>query len=318
MPNEIVEKINAIMTGFTGLIGNSIYKNLLLKNYSQIFCLTRRKINKNPDPKTYIVEYNYQNLEERLKAIKNPSEMKWDIFLFTGESIFSIINYKKWQRIRDSRITINQKLISVLEKTDFNIRRIFAASAIGIYYGNSLEEVNEDSPISSNLVSSLIKEWEETVLNSIYKDKAVIMRIGAVLDKNSKISQSLRLPSLFSIGISFKGSTYFPWIYLEEIPSIIDFLIKKDWTGIVNVVAPSYITYEDFVRKFVEHKSLLKKALIINVSLKTLKSLLQILMKDYYEMIFSLFQSPKIIPQRLLDLGYNYSFPTLESVIEKI
>jgi len=308
----------ALITGSTGLIGSSIYKNFLYQNYDKIFCLTRKKT-KQANEKTFF--YNYQDLENFSRDVLSKDISKniiFDIFLFSGETIFGFINQKKWQRIYDSRVTVNKNVINLLSKFSFPVRKIFSASAIGVYYGNDHNQVDEDSSISSNLVSDLIKEWESTLLDSVFRNVSVLMRFGAVLSKNSKISQSLFLPSLFSIGFSFTENYYFPWIFLDEIHFIIKFLIEKDFSGVVNVVSPEYITYEDFVEKFVQYKSLFKKAFLIKIPSKIFEKSLKFFMKDYYEMIYSLFRSPKVIPKRLLDLGYNYSFPSLQNILDKI
>lgn len=303
--------MNILFLGSTGLIGNNILKNIdninYFKNYNKIFCFTRKKISSS-NPNINLINYTFYNLENTLKEIIQQNPNKWVILLFTGETIFDIITSKKWEKIYNSRVLINKKVINILEETKAEVDKIISSSAIGIYYKSSLLQVNENSPIEDHYFTNFIKEWENSTLNSIFKEKTIIMRLGAVISENSKIFKSLKLPSLFSIGINFTPSPPFPWIHNNEIPLIIDFLLEKNQTGIFNIVNPNYLTYQKFLEKFIKANSLLKKSIIINIPKNFLESFLKLIMPKYYEVIYSLFSIPQIIPQRLIDLNYPFKF----------
>jgi len=308
--------MKALFLGATGLIGSQILKYIQKQEkFENIFCFTRQKIPSNS--KTFFITYNSSNTDLELKiteVVNQNQKDKWIIYLFTGETIFGLINDKKWENIYKSRVLINQKIVSVLEKLGANIEKIFSASAIGIYYNSKTQEVDENSEIQPNILTNLITEWENTVLQSPFKEKSIILRIGAVLDKKSKVYQSLILPSLFSIGINFKPTSFFPWIYNEEIPLILDYLLNQDFNGIVNTVANN-TTYKEFLEIFIQKKSILKKAFIIDIDKKFLEKILKILMPKYYEITYSLFSSPKI--NSIYLKNYNFKFSNIEEVIEK-
>ncbi|MCS6955751.1 MAG: NAD-dependent epimerase/dehydratase family protein [Candidatus Calescibacterium sp.] len=310
-------KNHILLFGYTGLIGNQIYKHIKQENYDKIFCFTRKKITP-PTNKTNIISYTdiHTDLEQKLEDILQKNEAKWTIFLFTGETIFGLINTQKWQNIYKTRIDINKKVILILEKLNIEVSKIFSASAIGIYYLSPHQEVTENTEPPDNIVSNLVKDWENTILNSKYINKSVIMRLGAVLDKNSKIYQSLSLPSLISTGINFTPNSFFPWIYNKEIPLIIEYLMKIDFNGILNTVCDNYITYREFLENFITIRSFLKKSFIIDIPKKILEKSLAILMPRYYELIYSLFCSPKVIPQNLINLGYKFKFNNIKDVIK--
>ncbi|MCS7165211.1 MAG: NAD-dependent epimerase/dehydratase family protein [Candidatus Calescibacterium sp.] len=308
-----------LLLGQTGLIGNKIYQHIKHMEYQKIYCLSRKSINYQ-DEKTIFVQYNdlETDLEEKLQTILEKNKGQWIVFLFTGETIFGFINDKKWQNIYKSRVKINQKVISVLEKLNIEVLKIFSASAIGIYYKSKDLEVDENSEIQDNIISNLIRDWEKTIIDSKYSDKSVIMRIGAVLDKKSKISQSLLVPSLFSIGINFSPSSYFPWIYNEEIPRIIEFLIQNDFTGIINTVSNNYITFREFLELYITTHSIFRKAFIIDLPLRILEKSLKLLMPKYYELPYSLFCSPKIIPHNLIKTGYSFKYNDIREIVGMI
>ncbi|MCS7243889.1 MAG: NAD-dependent epimerase/dehydratase family protein [Candidatus Calescibacterium sp.] len=310
-------KNHILFFGYTGLIGNQIYKHIKQDNYDKIFCFTRKRISP-PTNKTSIISYTDIDidLEKKLENVLQKNEGKWTIFLFTGETIFGFINSQKWKNIFKTRIDINKKVISTLEKFNIEVSKIFSASAIGIYYQSPHTEVTENTEPQDNIVSNLVKDWENTVLKSNYVNKSVIMRLGAVLDKNSKIYQSLSLPSLMSIGINFTPNSFFPWIYNKEIPLIIEYLMKTDFSGILNTVCDNYITYREFLENFITNHSFLKKSFIIDIPKKILEKSLAFLMPSYYELIYSLFCSPKVIPQNLINLGYRFKFNNIKDVIK--
>ncbi|MFN4219335.1 MAG: hypothetical protein ACK4GJ_00225 [bacterium] len=303
---------STLFFGYTGLIGNKLLKNLhnipYFQDHQQILCFSRKKINTQLPNFIHFIQYSPKTLQDQLKETLSQKKQKWTIILLTGEPIFNLITPKQWEKIYNSRVQLNQKIIKTIEETQTEVEKIICASAIGIYYQSKQSEVTENSEITQHYFTNFIKEWEDTTLKSSFSDKAIILRFGAVLDKNSKIYESLKIPSILSLGINFTPDSPFPWIHNNEIPLILDFLLQKNQSGIFNIVNTNYLTFGEFLEKFIKNNSPLKKAFILNLPKQILKKFLSLLMPSYYEVIYSLFDIPKVIPQKLIDLKYEFKF----------
>ncbi|MEN3014902.1 MAG: hypothetical protein ABDH21_02440 [bacterium] len=308
-----MKEYNILLFGYNGLIGNNLFqfiqKNNLLPNaqLNKIFCLSRKQI-KNNIPNTHFISYSLNNLQSILTELLNSQKSTWIVLIFVGENILGLTTQKKWEKIYQSRVTVNQKIVSSLIESKADIYKIVSASAVGIYYQNPLEKVDESSPIQPNLISNLILEWENTLLNSPLSEKSIILRIGAVIDKKSNIHKMLYPLALFSIGINITPTSPFPWIHNQEIPLIIQHLLQNNQQGIFNTVNTNYLTYQEFLQKYITKYSLIKKAFLINIPKTLVRNLMKMAMPKYYELTYSLFCLPQIVPYKLIQTNYPFRY----------
>lgn len=292
-----------LITGGTGFIGRYLVEELLKQDH-EVTILTRDKNKEYPDI------YNNVALIERLEEA---SELKFDVIInLAGEPIAK----KRWssnqkQTIYQSRIVTTKKLIDWIKTLDYKPRTLISGSAIG-YYGNQTNnEVTEDSFPHKEFTNYLCKDWEEVAL-SVEKlgVRVCLLRIGIVLGYNEGVLAQMIF--LFKVGLGSifgTGSQWMSWISIFDMVSVIMFLINnKDISGPVNATAPNPVTNSEFSKA-------LAKVLSRPLIFKTPSFMLKLV---FGEMSKLLLEGQKVLPKKLLDYGFKFKYPDLDSTFSKI
>ena len=106
------------------------------------------------------------------------------------------------------------------------------------------------------------------------------------------------------------GKQFLPWIHLHDIVRLFLFAIEEDRVdgGVLNGVAPQLITSRDFASAF--GRSLYRPAFIPMPELVV----------NYLfgpERATMLTSGMKVIPKRVLELGFTYNFPNIQSACKE-
>ncbi|MGC9141131.1 MAG: TIGR01777 family oxidoreductase [Caldimicrobium sp.] len=289
--------MKVFILGGTGFIGQYLTKYYLQKE-SRVFLLVRspEKI-KTLSPKVEIV------LGDALKGgdwQKLVPEADFIINL-VGETIFKRWTPEYKKRIWDSRILSTKRVVEAL--TEKNV--LFNASAVGFYGDGGEEELTEESPQGKMFVSELCKAWEEEALKGEKKGARVIIgRFGIVLGKGGGML-SVILP-FFKLGLGGRlgsGKQWFPWIHIEDLVRAIDFLYEKEAKGVFNITAPLPLRNIEMTKII---GRLLKRPTFFPVPKFALKLL-------YGELAEVIMASARVIPKRLLEMGFNFKYSDFES-----
>ena len=109
-----------------------------------------------------------------------------------------------------------------------------------------------------------------------------------------------------------KGNQMFSWIHIDDIYQIILFIINhQGLEGVFNCSAPHPVTNEMMMRS-------LRKAMHVSAGLPAPEWLLKIgavLIHTETELIL---KSRWVLPQRLLESGYVFSYPSLQPALKEI
>ncbi|HKV37768.1 MAG TPA: TIGR01777 family oxidoreductase [Blastocatellia bacterium] len=212
-------------------------------------------------------------------------------------------------RIRNSRVKGTSLLCETLAKLETRPRVLVAASANG-YYGDRGDEIlTEDSPCGAGFLAGLCKEWEAATQSAESAGIRVVnLRIGVVLSQHGGALRKMLTP--FKMGAGGKvgsGSQYMSWIELTDLVDIIDFAIEQEsMAGPVNAVSPNPVTNAEFT-----------KALGRVIGRPTLFAMPAFAARlAFGEMADALLMaSLRVHPKNLLDLGYSFKHPELESAL---
>ena len=218
------------------------------------------------------------------------------------------VSYKK--TIFDSRVVTTKLLCESLAKASLKPFKIFIASAAG-YYGNvnPAVAVNESSSPGEGFLSEVCQAWETAALPAKQAGiDVVFMRFGLVIGSNGGVLAKM-IP-VFKMGAGGRlgsGGQIMSWIALEEIPLIIEYLIKMPQiSGPVNFVSVNPVSNLEFTRCL---GKVLKRPVIFPVPSAVLKLL-------FGEMAGELFLSgARVVPQKLLQGGYQFKHPDLEAAL---
>ena len=157
----------------------------------------------------------------------------------------------------------------------------------------------------------LCQEWER--LASLAQSQATrvcIIRIGIVLDASGGALAKM-LPA-FRLGLGgpiADGKQGMSWIHLRDLIQIIQFLMNEpECNGIFNATAPNPVSNKKFSQTLARS---LKRPAIIPVPRFLLKLALG-------EMSSLLTEGQYVIPQKLIDSGFEFNYPTLDRALEQI
>lgn len=214
------------------------------------------------------------------------------------------------QILRSSRIDTTRHLIKALQSCPTKPALFISTSAIGIY-DNQGTYTEEDTPQGRDFLANLVRDWESEALEAnTLGIRTVIFRLGVVLGKEGGMMKNVRTPFSWGLGgVIGTGKQKFSWIHVRDVAKAMEFAWDNPTlSGIYNLTAPQPSTNEAFTKLY---GSLLRRPTFLPVPLWVL------------QMIFGegskvLSDGQAIIPQRLLQAGFSFQYPTLQAALEEI
>jgi uncharacterized protein (TIGR01777 family) len=127
----------------------------------------------------------------------------------------------------------------------------------------------------------------------------------------SKPSRQKQFPSS-KLGIGGRlgsGKQWMPWIHLEDEINGIIFCLENEIEGPVNLVAPESVRNVDFTKAV---GKVLKRPTLFPAPAFALK----LALGDFAEE--GLLASTRVVPERLTESGYEFTYPTIEEALVEI
>jgi len=188
--------------------------------------------------------------------------------------------------------------------------RVFvSASGVG-YYGNRGDELlTEESSAGTGFLAEVSKQWEAaTAPASDAGVRVVCLRIGVVLARDGGALKPMLLP--FRLGLGGRvgsGKQYWSWVALDDVIGAMIFALQNDsLRGPVNVVAPSPVRNEEFVR---ELGRALHRPTIFPLPELAVRALLGEMGQEL------LLTSARAMPAKLRAAGYTFPYTVLEDAL---
>lgn len=293
--------MKVFLMGGTGFIGNFL-TNFFLERGWQVVLLVRNSSRLRAVPPGVEVVFGDATKEGEWQEKAPQADL---VVNLVGETIFKRWTNEYKKKIWDSRILSTENVVASLRAGQV----LFNASAVG-YYGDGGEaELTEESPKGKLYVSELCKVWEERALEGEKKGARVIVgRFGIVLGKGGGMLKTI-LP-FFKLGLGGtlgSGKQWFPWIHIEDLARAVEFLFQREERGIFNITAPEPIRNRDMTKII---GKVLKRPTLFHIP----KFALRILYGELAEVIMA---SARVIPQRLLSLGFEFKYPHFEEAFKR-
>ncbi|MCF7849677.1 MAG: TIGR01777 family oxidoreductase [Kiritimatiellales bacterium] len=216
------------------------------------------------------------------------------------------------QRIEESRIVGTRQLAEQLAGSADKPEVFICASAIGFYGDSGDELLDEESGAGEGFLSNVCKKWEAAARPT---DEAGIrtlsIRTGVVLSTEGGALKKMLMPfRMGGGGILGNGRQYMSWISLGDMVRSIRFLIDTDSIGgAVNLVSPNPVTNREFTKTLGQ---VLHRPTILPLPAFAARIL-------FGEMADELLLGGcRVIPQKLLDAGYQFRNPDLQTVLVEL
>jgi uncharacterized protein (TIGR01777 family) len=211
------------------------------------------------------------------------------------------------REIRDSRVLATRNLVTALATLPEGERpqTLVSQSAIGYYGPRGSERIDEDQPGGSDFLAGVVRDWEAEA-GTAPGMRVVLTRTGVMLSPGGGALDKM-LP-FFKLGIGGPvagGGQYVAWVHIDDIVGAIAFCLAEDCTGPVNVTAPEPVTNKEFSKTL---GRVLRRPAFAPVPALAVKAL-------YGEMATIVTTGQRVVPGRLMELGYRFRRPELEAAL---
>lgn len=209
-------------------------------------------------------------------------------------------------RILDSRLQSTGALVAAIAQAKRPPRVLLQGSAVG-YYGDRADELlPEEAVAGGGFLGETARAWEAASAPAeSFGVRRVLARTGVVLAREGGAFPKMALPFRLGAGaVLGSGEQWMPWIHLVDEIAALEFLIGNEAAhGAVNLAAPAPVTQAEFSRALARtlHRPLLARA-----PAWTLRAVLG-------EMADLVLASQRVVPQRLLELGFRFRYPALSA-----
>ncbi|XP_077154266.1 epimerase family protein SDR39U1 isoform X2 [Ranitomeya variabilis] len=240
----------------------------------------------------------------------------------SGENVMNPL--KRWtdqfkQEVIGSRIETTRIITQAISKSPNPPHTWVVLTGVGYYPPSNTQQYSEDSPGgNADFLSRLVRDWEGAAELCATEDKPVTqlvkVRTGAVLGRNGGPFPKMLWPFRFCLGgVLGSGKQPFPWIHIDDLCRLLCYTIEQEGKvgSILNAVSPSAVTdtNADFTR-------VLSKALGRPAFLFTPDFAVQLLFgSDRAPMLL---EGPRVVPQRTLQSGFSFLYPTLDSALAQL
>jgi hypothetical protein len=211
------------------------------------------------------------------------------------------------REIRDSRVLPTRNLVAALAALPESERpgTLVSQSAAGWYGPRGSERLDEDQPAGSDWLAGVVCDWEAEARRAAGM-RVVLTRTGVVL--SSGAGALAKMLPFFKLGIGGPvagGEQYVPWVHLDDVVGAIAFCLGEQCAGPVNVTAPEPVTNKEFSRTL---GRVLRRPAFAPVPALAVKTL-------YGEMATIVTTGQRVVPGRLMELGYEFRRPDLEAAL---
>jgi uncharacterized protein (TIGR01777 family) len=218
---------------------------------------------------------------------------------------------KRWtedyrKEIYNSRIETTQKIVKAIIQANVKPKVFISSSAIGIYDDQNVH-TEESTRFSSDFMGTVCHDWEKAAMGASESTRVVLLRTGVVLSTKGGALKAAYGPFSFGLGgIIGDGNQPFSFIHIRDLMRVYQWIIENgNISGVVNAVAPVSTTNYHFTKTF---GKVLNQITVFKIPLRILKAI-------YGDASLTLTEGQNVIPEKLLNNGFEFEFPTIEKAL---
>jgi uncharacterized protein len=291
-----------LVTGAGGLIGTAVVA-LLTESGHGVVPLRRTAVSSDAGP-TWNPEARQVHLDPDL-----PLDA---VVHLAGENIAQRWTAGAKARIYASRVEATCLLSEALARASNPPKVLVTASAVGFYGDRGGEVLEEDSSPGTGFLAEVCQAWETATMSVRQRGVRIVhLRFGIVLARQGGALAKM-LP-IFRLGLGGRvgsGRQYWSWIALDDVARVVKLSLQDDClSGAVNTVAPEAVSNAGFTaalsralhrRAFLPVPAFLVRAAFGEMGRETLLA------------------STRVRPARLLDAGFKFRFPDLDTALSHL
>ncbi len=214
------------------------------------------------------------------------------------------------ESIAQSRFESTKHIVEGIRNASSKPSCFICASAIGFYGDTGNEVVDERTVKGEGFLSDVVARWEEIAHEAeTYGVRVVSVRTAPVLGRGGLLKELLKT-ARFGFLLSLKKESFWmSWIHEEDIIRTYLFALETTTVqGVFNASAPESVEHHVFM-----------KTLSHAVHRRVIGALPRFVAKKLFgSLFFEITKSQRVAPQRLIDKGFVFSYPTITSAMHNI
>ncbi|MDQ0574970.1 TIGR01777 family oxidoreductase [Agromyces albus] len=290
--------MRVLVAGASGFIGTPLVERLGADGHEVVRLVRRRAHGADEvawSPAAGIIDFTVM---DRVDAVVNLS----------GASLARLPWTKAYRgELLESRITATRTLTDAMRKARRPPAVFLSASASGYYGDRPGELLTESSGAGTGFLAELAGRWEATAALAPEETRTVMFRSGIVVGRGGAMRPIGTLTRLGVSGRLGTGGQHWPWIALDDEVGALLHLLDSQLAGPVNLVGPTPATADRVMTAMAER---MHRPYSFVVPERVLELALGVAADEL------LLASQKMSAQRLIDDGYPFRRPTVESAID--
>ncbi len=300
--------MHIVITGGTGLLGKALIERLAPEGHTFTVFTRTPNDRRGLPPQVHMAAWTPNEPNALARHLREADA----VVNLMGENIAA----KRWTKtrknaLRASRVENSLALASALRLAQPRPKVLLQASAVGYYGDRGDAYIDEHTPPGDDFLARLAVAWENSTASvEALGMRRVILRTGVVLSTQGGALPRLLLPIRLGVGGPLgSGKQWMPWIHVADHVEAMIFLIRNAKAeGPFNLTAPQPATNAELVRAIARR---LHRPAFLPMPAAALRLLLG-------EMSTVLLTSQRALPNHLLQAGYTFRFPTLESALDDL
>jgi len=300
-----------LITGGTGMVGQSLTNLLLAKGY-EVIVLTRQK------KQSSRTHFSYAQWDVK-KGWIDPSAIAAADYIIhlAGEGVAD----KRWTTARkkailDSRVDTSALIVKSLKDNPNKVKAIVAASAIGWYGPDNQKSIQtgfvETDPVDSSFLGDTCKLWEES-MHPVKEMgiRLVTIRIGIVLNnKGGALAEFIKPARFGAAAILGDGKQMVSWIHQQDLNRLMLFALEQEQViGVYNAVAPDPVNNATLTKAIAQRFH--KWSIPFNVPSFILKIMLG-------EMSVEVLKSAKVSAAKIIAAGFSFDYASMDEALDDL
>ena len=300
-----------LITGGTGMVGQSLTNFLLAKGY-HVIVLTRQQ------KQSSRAHFSFAQWDLNKGWIDPTAIAAADYIIhLAGEGVAD----KRWTAARKkailhSRVNSSALLVKKLKENPNKVKAIVAASAIG-WYGPDNEKSKqsgfiETDSVDSSFLGDTCQQWEESMHPiKLMGIRLVTIRIGIVFNKmGGALAEFMKPAKLGAAAILGDGQQMVSWIHQQDLNRLMLFALETEQVvGVYNAVAP------DPVNNAILTKAIAKRFHTWAIPFHVPSFVLKIMLG---EMSVEVLKSAKVSASKIITAGFSFDYATMDQALDDL
>jgi uncharacterized protein (TIGR01777 family) len=298
------------VTGATGLIGSAVV-HALIDRGDYVVALTRDSARARSVLGSGAEPHDWPNPAQ---APPPPAALDGagGVIHLLGEPIAQRWSEQGKRAIRDSRVLGTRQLVAGIAALpqERRPRTLISQSAAGYYGPRGDERLDETAEAGDDFLADVTRAWEREATAAAGVDpdlRVALTRTGVVLAARGGALARMLPPFKLGVGGPVAGGRqYVPWIHLDDVARAMLHLLDDDRaTGPINLTAPEPATNAELSRAL---GHVLHRPAVLPVPGAILRLM-------YGEMASVVLTGQRVVPRRLIELGYEFAHSDLEAAL---